>query len=137
MKAFFKIDAWLQMPLSIIALILLPVAVFLDQELLVYIYLITGLAQLCSFLIRLMLPYPKSTLFKLYGWLMMPVWIVLLLAMLNTPNPGWPLGMLVLLYMIAALFFSPLLAIAYALDCRSVYKASIYKIQRFLQFVNK
>lgn len=137
MKTFFKIDAWLQMPLSIIALILLPVALFLDQELLIYIYLVTGLVQLCSFLIRLMLPYPKSKLFKLYGWLMMPVWLVLLLFMLNATNVGWPLGMLVLLYMAAAVFFSPILAIAYAQDCWRVYKASIYKIQKFLQFVNK
>ena len=136
MKTFFKIDAWLQMPLCIIALILLPVALFLNQKLITYIYLVTGLVQLCSFLIRLMLPYPKSKLYKLYGWLMMPVWIMLLLFMLNTANVGWPLGLLVLIYMVAALFFSPIIAIAYAQDCWSVYKASIYKIQKFLQLVN-
>lgn len=137
MKRFFKIDAYLQLPISILALILLPVALFSGKSLLPYIYFGTGLIQLCSFLIRLFLNYPKSRLYKLYGGLIMPVWIVILLFLIDPANPGMLYGMIILIYMIAALFFSPMIAIAYALDCWRVYKASTYKIQKFLQLVNK
>jgi hypothetical protein len=137
MKQFFKVDAYIQVIVCILMIILMPIAFFFDTKFVIYVYLGTGLIQLCSYLVRLFLPYPKARLYKLYAWLMMPVWFIILLFALKTTGVGWIIGMIAIIYMVAALFFSPVLAIAYSQDCWRVYKASTYKIQKFLHLVNK
>lgn len=137
MRSFFKTDLYVQVFAIICALILLPVVYLYASNYLLLLYISVGIIQLISYLIRLSMGYKKSTIFRLYGILMMPVWAALLIGITALSIQSESLTTICLWVLLAALFFSPIMAIIYALDCRKVYKATHYKIQKFLQLVNK
>ncbi|MNT05387.1 hypothetical protein D3C71_412330 [compost metagenome] len=137
MKSFFKTDLYVQVFNIICALILLPVVYLYASSYVLLLYIAVGIIQLISYLIRLSMDYKKSTLFRLYGILMMPVWAALLMGITALSIKSGALAAICLWILFAALFLSPIMAIVYAVDCWKVYKAANYKIQKFLHLVNK
>jgi hypothetical protein len=137
MKRFFKTDFYIQACTVICAVMLLPVVYLYASNYLLLLYLAVGLIQLISYLIRLSMHYKKTPLFRLYGIFMIPVWLALLMGITALSLQSESLTTICLWVLLAALFFSPIMAIIYALDCRKVYKATHYKIQKFLHLVNK
>jgi len=137
MKRFFKIDYYVQAFTLISILILLPFIYTITPRYFLLLYFIAGMIQLFSYVLRLTMRYRKSILFKLYGWSILPVWAALFTGWYGYVQNSDFIICLCLFILIAALFYSPVMAILYVLDCRRVYKASVYRIQKFLQLVNK
>lgn len=135
MKTILKYDYFLQLTVLILSVSWLSVdLIFLKGYNFFWFYPLVGLTQLFSFIVRLFIPYKKTSLFILYGIIIMPVWIAIFLVLAFNLQEAVVSPMLLL--MIAALFLSPPMAILYVLDCRAVYKRSIYRIQKFLNLVN-
>lgn len=118
MKTFIKYDYYIQV-LFLIAGINATLVEFQEWNILTF-YFVVGIPQLISFLIRLFLKSKKSGRYIVYGIMIIPVWISLLLAVVckgeeYVVNLAGPL-------MIYALFYSPILALVYIYDCYSQYE---------------
>lgn len=123
MKTFFKIDVIVQ---QLVFGIMIFYLIFSYQhnsfgDKIFYFYYVVGGFQLVSFLIRFILNYKKSLIFKIYGILLIPVWITLFLSgILQGENIN--LGELskiagifwFLLY--ASFFYAPVLSVLYIFD---------------------
>jgi|GEM_PF-674441 len=123
MKTFFKIDVIVQ---QLVFGIMIFYLIFNYQQntfggKIFYFYYAVGGFQLVSFLIRFLLNYKKSLIFKIYGFLLLPVWITLFLSgILQGENIN--LGVLnkiagifwFLLY--ASFFYAPVLSVLYIFD---------------------
>ncbi|SFH91315.1 hypothetical protein [Halpernia frigidisoli] len=129
MKTFFKIDSIVQQSVFLIFIAYLIFNYFIIKHLekIFYFYYFVGGFQLVSFLIRLFLKYKKSTFFKVYGYLIVPVWTILF-SMILLQGKNIDLGEfnkiagLFFLLLYAAFFYSPILSIFYILDIKKVYK---------------
>lgn len=84
-------------------------------------YYVTGGAQLISFLIRLFLPIKKSVFYIIYGLLIVPVWISMLL--IYSSDADYNISHALMPVLIAALFYSPVMAVVYIYDNYRVYKS--------------
>ena len=82
MKTFFKIDFYVQIVIffGMISYLIFEYITtdFVNQ--IFYFYYIVGGFQILSFLVRRFLNYKKSKFYKIYGFLLIPVWITFLLS---------------------------------------------------------
>ena len=78
MKTFFKIDFYVQIVIffGMISYLIFEYITtdFVNQ--IFYFYYIVGGFQILSFLVRRFLNYKKSKFYKIYGFLLIPVWIM-------------------------------------------------------------
>jgi len=123
MKTFFKIDAIVQ---QLVFGIMIFYLIFSYQQntfggKIFYFYFVVGGFQLVSFLIRLILNYKKSLVFKIYGILLIPVWITIFFSVIlqgqniNLGEFNKIAGIFwFLLY--ASFFYAPVLSILYIFD---------------------
>ena len=119
MKTFFKLDYYLQVFVFLATIIgILIFVLFKDKsEALFFFYFIVGGSQLLSFLVRLLLKYPKDLIYKLYGWFIMPIWIGFLPAIIDISAISY-------LYTIVLLgaFYSPAFSLIYIVYCHKTSK---------------
>lgn len=118
MKKFIKYDYYVQL----FFLILGPLALIMGGlSGLIVFYFIIGIPQLISYLIRLFLNIKKAPFYHVYGILIIPVWIsVLLIAIFKIGNDIMEIPSTI---MMMAVFYSPILAIFYVYECHSMYKS--------------
>lgn len=125
MKIFFKIDFYLQV-LIFIGMVSYLIFEYITANFLknlFYFYYIVGGFQIFSFFIRIFLNYKKSKSYKIYGILLIPVWITLLLSIfLQGKNVDLgifnQLGMLFYLMLYSAFFYAPILSVIYLFDIK-------------------
>ncbi len=118
MKKFIRYDYYIQL----FFLILGPL-VCITEGLsgLILFYFIIGIPQLISYLIRLFLSIKKTPFNYVYGILIIPVWIsVLLIAIFKIGNDITEIPSII---MMMAIFYSPVLAVFYVYECYSMYKS--------------
>lgn len=84
-------------------------------------YYVVGGSQLISFFIRAFLPEKKSVLYIIYGVLILPVWVSLMITFGLKVHSGF--SELMLFILIGALIYSPVMAVLYIYDNYSVYKS--------------
>lgn len=85
-------------------------------------YFFVGGFQLLSYIIRFCLGYWKDLFFKIYGFVILPVWLYLLLSRLN-----FPLDLLSFIPLVG-LFISPIMSIAYLFYCRDKSKEPLEEL---------
>ncbi|KFC20709.1 hypothetical protein IO90_16360 [Chryseobacterium sp. FH1] len=85
-----------------------------------YFYYIVGGFQIFSFFIRIFLNYKKSKSYKIYGFLLIPVWINFLLTIfLQGKNIVLnQLGVIFYLMLYIAFFYAPILSVIYIYDIK-------------------
>ncbi|WP_419870453.1 hypothetical protein [Chryseobacterium sp. CT-SW4] len=116
MKTFFKYDFYVQMAvLLVIGCIVLADLTLRNSELLILFYLGVGISQLISYLIRCSYSYKKSLLFKIYGYLILPVYLSFLVLLLFGNNNM--IAMVFLVFPVLAFFYSPVMAVLYVIEC--------------------
>ncbi|RQO32190.1 hypothetical protein DBR32_00825 [Taibaiella sp. KBW10] len=136
MKTFLKYDYYFQLFLLLAGIgLILTELLFTGLAYSGALYVFIGGAQLLSFLIRLCMPYKKSVHYIVYGFMILPVWLIIMLFLLDGINDGAS-RKLFLYCLIAALFYSPLMAISYIMDCRATYRRLTFRIQKFLNLSN-
>lgn len=110
MKTFLKYDFYLQAAVLVLYILgflfIQPLEIRQDKYFMSFYFKIGGI-QLLSFLIRLMLNYPKNWLYKIYGIFILPVWLVLLLF------PTGRIPDFCLMILILSLYYSPVGVLAY------------------------
>lgn len=112
MKIKNKIDFYVQATILIASLIALIIFLFAESVYILSLYFVVGIPQAISYLIRLFLFKHKTILMIVYGLLVMPLWILIILM-------SGELGSGVLLmdvYLFLNFFISPLMAIFYVID---------------------
>ena len=117
MKIFFKIDFYLQV-LIFIGMVSYLIFEYITANFLknlFYFYYIVGGFQIFSFFIRIFLKYKKSKSYKIYGILLIPVWITLLLSIfLQGKNIDLgifnQMGVIFYLMLYSAFFYAPILS---------------------------
>ncbi|WP_223605637.1 hypothetical protein [Chryseobacterium sp. OSA05B] len=114
MRTFVAIDFYIQLVMLMIGILL---ASFQGYAALLFYY-VTGGTQLISFLIRLFLPVRKSVFYIIYGILIIPVWISILLTYTD-----YNISQFFYQVLFASLFYSPVMAVMYIYDYYSVYKS--------------
>lgn len=123
MKKFLTIDFYLQ--ISVLTFTTIYIALYSlagKSDLLMYFYYIIGFAQLVSFITRYFLGFNKSILYKIYGYLIMPIWTILFFAII-LQGASINLGVfnqiagIFLYYLVLSLFFSPVLSVVYIVEC--------------------
>lgn len=132
MKKFFCIDFWVQLILIISFFIFMLIEFIANMNIesfFYYFHFIVGGFQLLSFLIRVIFKYKKSIIFKIYGFFILPIWIILFLAVI-LQGASIDLKQLnqiagyFLLYLYLSLFFTPFFALVYVYYSYSTYKNS-------------
>ena len=81
-------------------------------------YFVIGGVQLISYLIRLMVKYPKNWMYILYGILIMPIWLILFYETQIGEIEGFFFCLLFF-----SLFYSPFLAVLYVFYNYKTYKS--------------
>ena len=125
MKIFFKIDFYLQV-LIFIGMVSYLIFEYITANFLknlFYFYYIVGGFQIFSFFIRIFLKYKKSKSYKIYGILLIPVWITLLLSIfLQWKNIDLgifnQMGVIFYLMLYSAFFYAPILSMIYIYDIK-------------------
>lgn len=119
MKTFFKLDYYLQVFVFLATIIgILIFILFKDKsEALFFFYFIVGGSQLVSFIIRLLMKYPKDLIYKLYGWFIMPIWIGFLPAILDISAMAY-----LYIFVLLGFFYSPILSVIYLFYCHKTSK---------------
>ena len=125
MKIFFKIDFYLQV-LIFIGMVSYLIFEYITANFLknlFYFYYIVGGFQIFSFFIRIFLKYKKSKSYKIYGILLIPVWITLLLSIfLQGKNIDLgifnQMGVIFYLMLYSAFFYAPILSMIYIYDIK-------------------
>ncbi|NIF06567.1 hypothetical protein F3J23_14050 [Chryseobacterium sp. Tr-659] len=121
MKTFVKYDYYIQL-FSIIAGVVISIAGFEKWRFMAF-YFIAGISQLISFLIKLLLDSKKSKEFIIYGILILPVWIsILIVFVLKLNNDATNFLGYILIF---SLCYSPAMAFVYVYDCYRTYQ--LYK----------
>ena len=123
MKTFFKIDFYVQIMIlfgMVSYLIYENITTYYVRNLF-YFYYIVGGFQILSFIVRYFLNYKKSKFYKIYGILLIPVWITFLfffyfkkidLGFLNQ------LGVIFYIMFYSAFFYAPILSVIYIFDIK-------------------
>ncbi|SFN03899.1 hypothetical protein SAMN05421594_0559 [Chryseobacterium oleae] len=117
MRTFVIIDFYIQLIMLMTGMIL---ASFGGYNFLLFYY-VTGSAQLISFLIRLFLPIKKSVFYIIYGILIIPVWVSILLKYASVAN--YDISQILMSVLFASLFYSPVMAVIYIYDYYRVYES--------------
>ncbi|MFY7844321.1 hypothetical protein [Chryseobacterium gambrini] len=121
MKTFVKNDFYIQLSFLVIGLILVFLGIVVFENATVFLsYFIVGIPQLISFISRAFQKTKKSWLFIVYGIFIVPVWIswLIILAFNNNNDVTNFFGYI----LIASVFYSPVLAILYIIDCYKTYE---------------
>jgi hypothetical protein len=116
MKTFARYDFYIQLAILVAGFVTESMGVFGGA-----FYFVVGIPQFVSFLIRALQPEKKSVLYIIYGILILPVWISLLLVVGLKVHPD--IAELLLLILIGALFYSPVMAVIYIYDNYRLYKS--------------
>lgn len=125
MKTFLKIDYYLQTGIFL-GMISYLIFEFINTDFvrkLFYFYYIVGGLQFLSFIVRHFLNYNKSKFYKIYGLLLIPVWIIFLISTL-LQGKNIDLGILnqvgVIFYLIlySAFFYAPILSVIFIFDIK-------------------
>ncbi|UKB81114.1 hypothetical protein [Chryseobacterium sp. MEBOG07] len=114
MKTFTKYDYYIQLFFIIIgpqAFIIGGLSGF------ILFYFIVGIPQLISFLIKLFLGTKKSVSYIMYGIVIVPVWIIVMI-LFTEKNLNDFFGYALM----AALLYSPVMAVVYVYDCYNTYE---------------
>ncbi|PWN72236.1 hypothetical protein C1631_006455 [Chryseobacterium phosphatilyticum] len=119
MKEFVKYDYYLQLMIIITGTLISILEV--ERWGLMGFYFIVGIPQLISFLIRLFFLSKKSVAYIIYGVVIIPVWISLLV--LYQFNPNKDISIFFGYILIGALLYSPVMAIMYVCDCYKIYES--------------
>lgn len=118
MKKFIKYDYYLQ----IFFLILGPQAFILGGfSGLILFYLIIGIPQLISYFIRFFLSIKKTPFFYMYGILIIPVWVSVVLVIIF--KMGNTITEIPSMIMMMACFYSPILALLYVDEYGKIYRS--------------
>ncbi|KAB1230916.1 hypothetical protein [Chryseobacterium viscerum] len=118
MKTFTKYDYFIQLIILIVCIVG-AVMRYKDWKFIEF-YFVVGGVQLISYLIRLFLKLKQSSEFRVYGLTVMPVWICLLLVDQKIYNEFTMA--LMGIFLILALFYTPIMAILYVYDCYNTYE---------------
>jgi len=116
MKTFAKYDFYIQLVILAAGIIIESTGIFGGA-----FYFVVGIPQFVSFLIRAFQPEKKSVLYTIYGILILPVWVSLLLVFGLKMHPE--IAELLLLILMGALFYSPVMAVIYIYDNFRLYKS--------------
>lgn len=121
MKTFFKIDFYVQIVIlfGMISYLIFEYITTDRVRNIFYFYYIVGGFQILSFLVRLFLNYNKSKFYKIYGILLIPVWMTFLyLLQGKTIDLGIlnQLGVIFYLMLYSAFFYAPILSVIYIFD---------------------
>ncbi|SIQ83740.1 hypothetical protein SAMN05880574_1286 [Chryseobacterium sp. RU37D] len=124
MKAFLRNDYYIQLSIFFVA-VFIALAGLLAQEgkLFFVFYFGVGFSQLISYCIRIFCEYRKSIIFKIYGFLIMPVFLSLLGLYLFGNQNG--IASFCLFAPVLSIFYSPVMAILYLIDIYKTYQSFI------------
>lgn len=124
MKTFLKIDYYFQLLFFIGYIISGVIYSFMNSEFfssLFLFYFVVGGAQLISYLIRLTLGFWSDLFFKIYGIMILPIWLIFLLYFF-----GISIDFLFFITYLGVIY-SPFLAIAYLFYCKE--KSNDYTVK--------
>lgn len=126
MKTFAKNDFYFQLTIFVVISITVIIALLAGNEKIIWLfYFGIGISQLVSYLIRCSYNYKKSLIFKVYGYLILPIFpSLILLAIFG--NIDTAAGVFIVIPIIS-FFYSPILAVLYLIDCHSFYKSQKQK----------
>jgi len=116
MKTFAKNDFYFQ--LTIFAIILITVIMVLlagNEKIIWLFYFGIGISQLVSYLIRCSYNYKKSLIFKIYGYLILPIFLSFILLAICGGNDS--VAQYFIVIPVLSFFYSPILAFLYLIDC--------------------
>ena len=119
MKTFLKLDFYLQTTVFFATIIVLKILSIKedDMEPFFWFYWVVGGSQLISFLIRVLLDYPKSIFFHIYGIAILPIWFGFASALVDFQP-----GMILIIFAYLGLFYAPFLSIFYLIYSYETYK---------------
>lgn len=121
MKTFFKYDYYFQLILLITISFAVKIGLLIGEEKLIYLfYFGVGISQLISYFIRSSYKYEKSILFKLYGFLIIPIFPCLLGLILFGNNNE--IAAICIVIPALSLLYSPVMAVVYLYDNYKTYK---------------
>lgn len=116
MKTFARNDYYVQLTILIVISSIVLIALINGNEKIIYLfYFGIGISQTVSYLIRSFYKYKKSLIFKIYGYLILPIFPSLILLFV-CGNINILAGIFIIVP-ILSLFYSPVLAILYLIDC--------------------
>lgn len=118
MKKFAKYDFYIQVFFIIVGF-LVTIIKGLDGWML--FYFIVGIPQLISFVIKIFLKIQISPLFLIYGIVILPVWISILI--LKTIGIQHPLTDIPCCIIMMAFFYSPFMALLYVFETHNLYES--------------
>ena len=126
MKTFAKNDFYFQLTIFVVISITVIIALLAGNEKIIWLFYVgIGISQLVSYLIRCFYNYKKSFIFKVYGYLILPIFpSLILLAIFG--NIDTAAGVFIIIP-ILSFFYSPILAALYLIDCHSFYKSQKQK----------
>lgn len=125
MKKFYILDFWIQLFTFIIigGLVLISNTYKVTFEINpIYFYFGVGGVQLFSFIIHLFIDYKKHILFKIYGCIIIPIWLSLIGFLFGNINS---ISEIFLIIALLGLYISPLLAVVYIYYCFKISKINI------------
>lgn len=122
MKTFAKNDFYFQLTIFVIISITIIISLLIGNEKLIWLfYFGVGISQLISYLIRCTYSYKKSLIFKIYGCLILPVFLSLILLVISgSMDDICAIFMIIPLF---SLYYSPVLAIIYVYDIYQIYQS--------------
>ncbi|SFT34338.1 hypothetical protein SAMN05421857_0210 [Chryseobacterium formosense] len=115
MKTFLKIDYYLQLTVFFGYLVIGILYQLIENNLFSVwfnFYFVVGGVQLVSYLLKVMIRFCTDLFIKIYGILILPIWIYLLLNKINFPLD------LFSFIPVTGIFLSPIMAVAYLFYCR-------------------
>ncbi|WP_347217869.1 hypothetical protein [Chryseobacterium sp.] len=121
MKNFIKYDLYIQLFFIIIGTI---VTILKGWQGWIFFYIIVGIPQLVSFLIKVFLKVKISPLFLIYGMTILPVWIsIVVILTLRTTEIDYKITAIPGYIVMAAFFYSPFMALLYVIESHNLYKS--------------
>jgi hypothetical protein len=119
MKTFIKYDFYFQILFLIIGIISIFI---MDDSYIqgILFYFFVGIPQLISYIIKLFFKIEKSSIFIIYGVLILPVWISVLLLIIFESH--YEVFNMVGGILIAGFLYSPILALLYIFDNYKLFK---------------
>lgn len=130
MTNFFKYDFYVQLIVFIITSSVVLIGLINNNEKIIYLfYFIVGISQSISYLVRYFYVYNKSLLFKVYGYLILPIFPSILgLAVFGSINF---IAFIFIVIIVLSFFYSPIMAILYLVDSYLVFKNKNLKINSY------
>ncbi|MCS4301107.1 hypothetical protein [Chryseobacterium sp. BIGb0232] len=121
MKKFIKYDVYIQIFFMITGVL---VTIIKGWNGWIFFYFIVGLPQLVSFLVKIFLKVKISPLFLIYGMVILPVWIsIVIILILRTSGIDYKITAIPRCIVIAAFFYSPFMALLYVFESHNLYKS--------------